>query len=318
MSRGRGGDLRSVCLLPRPCPARRLLVARPERRSQLGPARPARPCRPPCDRNRGASRPAAGEARHGRAGRVPGGLEDASSQSAWSLKAPELSATGSDGAARLRSLDPSFPLKTHRRPSSHTWIRSRRSTSWPLGRNRSSSGSRARPGGRVAADRRPAGLLPRHRHSDRVRALARDRRLRPLPTAHATRLLARARPLARPVRREPPPGRDHQDRPRLRTPPPSRGRPALPPPAAIGVTLRNRQQDQPAHVLQIAWRAQHRLHRQHERLRARGKPGNVNTIAVARELACFLWAAATADWTRHTPACSGGCRTNCGRHARTG
>jgi transposase len=66
-------------------------------------------------------------------------------------------------------------------------------------------------------------------------------------------------------------------------------------PPRIGVTLRNRQQGQPAHVLQIAWRAQHRLHRQHARLRARGKPGNVATVAVARELACFLWAAAVAD-----------------------
>jgi hypothetical protein len=48
-------------------------------------------------------------------------------------------------------------------------------------------------------------------------------------------------------------------------------------------------------VLQIAWRAQHRLYRLHTRLRARRKPGNVSTVAVARELACFLWAAATAD-----------------------
>ena len=38
------------------------------------------------------------------------------------------------------------------------------------------------------------------------------------------------------------------------------------------------------------------LHRLHTRLRARGKPGNVTVVvAVARELACFLWAAATAD-----------------------
>jgi hypothetical protein len=57
---------------------------------------------------------------------------------------------------------------------------------------------------------------------------------------------------------------------------------------------RNRQAGQPDHVLQIAWRAQHRLHRTHVRLRARNKPGNVVTIAVARELAGFLWAAATA------------------------
>jgi transposase len=60
----------------------------------------------------------------------------------------------------------------------------------------------------------------------------------------------------------------------------------------IGVTLQNRQQGQPAHVLQIAWRAQHRLYRLQKRLRGRGKPANVATVAAARELACFLWAAA--------------------------
>jgi transposase len=45
----------------------------------------------------------------------------------------------------------------------------------------------------------------------------------------------------------------------------------------IGVTLRNRQAGQPAHVLQVAWRAQHRLYQLQKRLRARGKPGNVTT-----------------------------------------
>jgi transposase len=65
-------------------------------------------------------------------------------------------------------------------------------------------------------------------------------------------------------------------------------------PPRIGVTLENRQQGQPDHVLQIAWRAQHRLHRVHHRLRDRGKPGNIATIAAARELSGFLWAAATA------------------------
>ncbi len=62
----------------------------------------------------------------------------------------------------------------------------------------------------------------------------------------------------------------------------------------IGATLANRQAGQPDHVLQIAWRAQTRLHRVGRRLRERGKPGNVATVAVARELAGFLWAAATA------------------------
>lgn len=62
----------------------------------------------------------------------------------------------------------------------------------------------------------------------------------------------------------------------------------------IGATLANRQAGQPDHVLQIAWRAQTRLHRVGKRLRERGKPHNVATVAVARELAGFLWAAATA------------------------
>jgi transposase len=63
----------------------------------------------------------------------------------------------------------------------------------------------------------------------------------------------------------------------------------------IGATLSNRQAGQPDHVLLISNRCQQRLHRVHKRLRARGKPGNVATVAAARELACFLWAAATAD-----------------------
>jgi transposase len=61
----------------------------------------------------------------------------------------------------------------------------------------------------------------------------------------------------------------------------------------IGVTLRNRQDGQPDHILQISNRAQHRLHHLYTRMRARGKPHNVTVVAVARELACFLWAAAT-------------------------
>ena len=63
---------------------------------------------------------------------------------------------------------------------------------------------------------------------------------------------------------------------------------------AIGASLKNRQKGQPDHVLQISWRAQHRLHRLWHRLKGRGKPGNVATVAVARELSGFLWAAATA------------------------
>ena len=63
----------------------------------------------------------------------------------------------------------------------------------------------------------------------------------------------------------------------------------------IGATLQNRQQGQPDHILQIANRAQQRLHRVYHRMRARGKPHNVTVVACTRELACFLWAAATID-----------------------
>lgn len=63
----------------------------------------------------------------------------------------------------------------------------------------------------------------------------------------------------------------------------------------LGATLANRQAGQPDHILAISNRAQHRLHRVNRRMRARGKPHNVTVVACARELACFLWAAATAD-----------------------
>jgi transposase len=62
----------------------------------------------------------------------------------------------------------------------------------------------------------------------------------------------------------------------------------------IGPTLKSRHQGLPDHILQIAWRAQHRLYRVHRRLRAHRKPPNVVNVACARELACFMWAAATA------------------------
>jgi transposase len=63
----------------------------------------------------------------------------------------------------------------------------------------------------------------------------------------------------------------------------------------LGVTLRNRQQGQPDHILAIANRAQQRLFKVHQSMKARGKPHNVIVVACARQLAGFLWAAATAD-----------------------
>ena len=63
----------------------------------------------------------------------------------------------------------------------------------------------------------------------------------------------------------------------------------------LGPTLAARQEGVPEAVLQGSWRAQRRLHRVAGQLKARGKPANVATVAVARELAGFLWAAAVAD-----------------------
>lgn len=62
----------------------------------------------------------------------------------------------------------------------------------------------------------------------------------------------------------------------------------------IGATLKNRQDGQPDHILQISNRSQQRLHHLYTSMRARGKHHNVTIVAVARELSCFLWAAATA------------------------
>jgi transposase len=62
----------------------------------------------------------------------------------------------------------------------------------------------------------------------------------------------------------------------------------------VGATLKNRQQGQPDHILQISHHAQQRLHRVYVNMRARGKPHHVTVVACARELSCFLWAAATA------------------------
>ncbi len=65
-------------------------------------------------------------------------------------------------------------------------------------------------------------------------------------------------------------------------------------PPRIGATLKSRKHGQPEHVLAIANRAQHRLYHVFDGMRARGKPHHVIVVAVARELPCFLWAAATA------------------------
>jgi transposase len=64
----------------------------------------------------------------------------------------------------------------------------------------------------------------------------------------------------------------------------------------IGQTLARRQAAADPRVIEIAWRAQRRLHARWAHLhRERRKPAGVVAIACARELAAFLWEAATLD-----------------------
>ncbi len=58
----------------------------------------------------------------------------------------------------------------------------------------------------------------------------------------------------------------------------------------IGKALTDRQQDQPAEAIAIAWSAQRRLHRTWTRLEARTKRRTIIAVAAARELAGFAWA----------------------------
>lgn len=51
----------------------------------------------------------------------------------------------------------------------------------------------------------------------------------------------------------------------------------------------HRPDDVPREIIQIAWKAQLRLHKTYERLVSRGKRTVVATAAVARELLCFMW-----------------------------
>jgi transposase len=61
-------------------------------------------------------------------------------------------------------------------------------------------------------------------------------------------------------------------------------------------TLAARQAGQSAPVLALAWKAQQRLHHRWQRLETeRGKRRTIAAVAVARELAGFCWAIATAD-----------------------
>lgn len=59
-----------------------------------------------------------------------------------------------------------------------------------------------------------------------------------------------------------------------------------------GHALRVRQRDLPAHLNEIAWKAQHRLHRRYAALQAKGKPHGKAVTAIGRELLGFIWAIA--------------------------
>lgn len=61
-------------------------------------------------------------------------------------------------------------------------------------------------------------------------------------------------------------------------------------PPNLGATLRKRQEGLTEEVKQIAWKAQHRLHKRYRSLAARGKDKQKIVTAVGRELLGFIWA----------------------------
>jgi len=63
-------------------------------------------------------------------------------------------------------------------------------------------------------------------------------------------------------------------------------------PAKVSPAIRKRMEKVPKSVQDIAWKAQVRLCRRYRHLVGRGKNPNVAVVAVARELAGFLWAIA--------------------------
>jgi transposase len=63
-------------------------------------------------------------------------------------------------------------------------------------------------------------------------------------------------------------------------------------PARISRELLLRQESQPKPIREIAWKAQLRLCARYRKLARSGKPANVVTTAIARELAGFVWAIA--------------------------
>ena len=71
-------------------------------------------------------------------------------------------------------------------------------------------------------------------------------------------------------------------------------------PARVSRELLLRQESQPRPIRDIAWKGQVRLCARYRRLARTGKPANVVTAAIARELTGFIWAIA-----RHVPVTAG-------------
>jgi transposase len=58
----------------------------------------------------------------------------------------------------------------------------------------------------------------------------------------------------------------------------------------LGPELRKRQQGVPEEIKEIAWKAQHRLHKRYIKMSSAGKEQRKTVIAVGRELLGFIWA----------------------------
>jgi transposase len=63
-------------------------------------------------------------------------------------------------------------------------------------------------------------------------------------------------------------------------------------PAKVSRHLQLRLEKQPKVIQDISWKAQVRLCKRYQRLAAKGKHVNIVTVAIARELAGFMWAIA--------------------------
>jgi transposase len=69
----------------------------------------------------------------------------------------------------------------------------------------------------------------------------------------------------------------------------------------VGEKLRKRHEGIPAEILEIAWKAQHRLHKRYRKLTLAGKDLRKVMTAVARELLGFIWAIAIKIEQARTP-----------------